>query len=509
MRPSDELFSPETIDEQIAYLASQPNPRWKAVADEGDVQDDLNVRLMHELHHLEQEDARKLVQTRARLAAAYEARSMTTQKRQGNDVSEQETMKTVAQPARRQKADRSGRKRLVRTVSLLVAIMIIGSMVAIFAWNNGHIKNSSSARPTATPAVVKKATPPGAYTILNDRTIIHIDPRQKNPVWFYDMPASESNSPMIAIDGDTVYATHEEIVYAFDATTGRTRWAQFMPDTLTGGPLVANGSVYAITTRGSLYELQPENGHILHTYTLPFTSQFSTYHDQNILYISAKAELAAIDLSNGRLQWKRQLSTNPDAAISNIQVSHGIMLLDLTTSQVPLLESMKAFDVKTGNVLWTLPAGTRVYYIAHLQNDVVYYSASDTSVLHAYNVRQQREIWQQNLTASVFEMSIVNANTLLLKLGDYVLQSDNTQVQQIKGLVTLDLQHGTIKGQYPDSQQQGDSMIGLMIWSVIIQPDGTFVYMNLSGDGAKGTLTYNFTAFSSTCKPIWRVSFQH
>ncbi|GCE22311.1 outer membrane protein assembly factor BamB family protein [Dictyobacter kobayashii] len=169
---------------------------------------------------------------------------------------------------------------------------------------------------------------------------------------------------------------------------------------------------------------------------------------------------------------------------------------------------MQAFDVTTGENLWTADPLSRAGYIDSLQNGIVYYSASNTKVLHAYNIRERKELWQKHLDDAVFEMTTLNSNTLLLKLGEFVLQSDNSYTQHIKGLVTIDLQQGKTKGQYPDPQQQA-SNIELMTWPVTVRRDGTFVYMNLSGGTSTQALTYTFTGFSPTCKQLWQVSFAY
>ncbi|GCE22312.1 outer membrane protein assembly factor BamB family protein [Dictyobacter kobayashii] len=335
MRQPEDLFPPETIDEQIAYLTSRQDPRWVALTEDSDLQDTLNARLIHDLQNFAQDDKQRLEQTRARLAAAYEAYSATMHVQEDNTrIAEQETLKIAAQPSIQsamnppQRTKRHGRQRRVTILSGLVAILVLGSMLAIFAVNNAHPGNRVVAKPTTTPTAVKKPTPAGFYTVFNEKTVVRLDTSAKKLIWSYDLPSSEAFSSGMVVDGDTVYATAENEVFAIDATTGKVRWDQLMPGVLKSGPpLVWNDRLYAIAARGELYELRPGNGSLLHTYPLPFGAKFSSYTDHNIFYVVGMTEVAAIDLSTGQQQWKRRLTSDANTVIIDIQVSDGIMLV--------------------------------------------------------------------------------------------------------------------------------------------------------------------------------------
>ena len=156
MKQNDEWFSSEDVEEQIErHLSDQE-------------QTSANAHLLQDLRHLSEDDVRRLADIRARLVA-YETGKMERKPillQPGQQIYTRPSDAGKSNRARRSFAARKARLAeepgmerhrsafLVRMISGLVAVLIIGNMLFAFAHLGTHSQQNTFHHPTATATMV-------------------------------------------------------------------------------------------------------------------------------------------------------------------------------------------------------------------------------------------------------------------------------------------------------------------------------------------------------------------
>ncbi len=170
----------------------------------------------------------------------------------------------------------------------------------------------------------------------------------------------------LAVGDGRVYAhAGYEYVVALDAQTGEEIWRQSAFTPFHTAPTVAGGRVYVSTDDNELFAFDAEDGTVLWTHRgIAETARLITAPSAAVLgdvviapYTSG--EIVAIRAQNGSVLWSDSLTRSggltPLAAINDIAGSPVIMNNQVYASAHS--GTMAAFDLRTGERVWTQPAG--------------------------------------------------------------------------------------------------------------------------------------------------------
>jgi len=172
----------------------------------------------------------------------------------------------------------------------------------------------------------------------------------------------------IAFDNGVIYVTSGlGVLTALDAKTGEELWRKGIRVPLHSAPTVANGKVYAITDDNEIMAFDAgDKGAVLWTYqgivetarmlTVPAPAVFNDV----VIAPFSSGELVALRAQNGGVLWQDALAAStrltPLAALNDI--AFGPVIADgyvIATAQSGV---MTAFDFRTGQRVWTQPAGS-------------------------------------------------------------------------------------------------------------------------------------------------------
>ncbi|GHO46484.1 PQQ-binding-like beta-propeller repeat protein [Ktedonospora formicarum] len=287
--------------------------------------------------------------------------------------------------------DGSSRGNIKRTLSLLVAVLVVaivaGSAALIFnSASNAHKQGGNTAnkpKPTSTPVVNAS----GIYiTYMNKQgryVASKIDSKTHKPVWTYERKdLNDTGDPIVY--GDTVYlnasddmASKSHLI-ALDATTGKERWdVEFKPNLFTDAngsgpnnmgyltpPVISDGQVFVEDRTGTVFAFNSKTGKQNWTYKSGASALVSTYFtDPN----TGKKDLAGSTIYTGSIP----------------TVSNGV----LYSAQHNIIF---AVDIKTGKQIWKLKpvSDDQVFNDAQVIDGVIYAISCSISEHHAGQVYQ-------------------------------------------------------------------------------------------------------------------------
>lgn len=169
-----------------------------------------------------------------------------------------------------------------------------------------------------------------------------------------------------AVDG-TVFATSGlGVIQALDANTGELIWSRRMNTPIHSAPKVSGGRLFAISDDNELFAVNAATGDVLWTYqgivesARMLTTPSPAVVDDVVVAPFASGEIVALQAQNGNVLWQDSLSSagrlTPLASLNDI--SGGPVVADgyvIATAQSGVIN---AFDLRTGDRIWTQPAGS-------------------------------------------------------------------------------------------------------------------------------------------------------
>lgn len=176
----------------------------------------------------------------------------------------------------------------------------------------------------------------------------------------------EARAGGVAVSGGRVFVTSGfGFVAALDAKSGETIWRSKTKGPMHAAPTILDGRVFAVSFDNELYALAAETGEVLWTYE-------SLSEPARILSVSSPAasgevvvapfasgEIVALRVQNGRPIWSESLTrTGVTTALSSLNdiagspVIAGDVVYAVSHSGV-----LAALDLRTGQRLWSQPAG--------------------------------------------------------------------------------------------------------------------------------------------------------
>lgn len=229
--------------------------------------------------------------------------------------------------------------------------------------------------------------------------------RIKDPLTFADGDGSDKEGVGggVAFANNTIFvASGLGKMVALDAQTGELKWARQTRVPLNSVPTVDNGRVFVISDDNELFALNAETGEVLWSYqgiietASMLTSPAPAVIDDVVIAPFSSGELIALRVQNGGVLWQDALSSTarltPLASLNDI--SGGPAVADgyvIATAQSGV---MTAFDLRTGQRVWSVPAGS--LSIPLIAGDVVF-TATTTGQVAALSKLDGTILWIQQL----------------------------------------------------------------------------------------------------------------
>lgn len=269
--------------------------------------------------------------------------------------------------------------------------------------------------------------------------------RISNPLALQDKGGKDKESVGggVAVANGRVYVTSGlGVIEALDATTGASIWRKRLRVPLHSAPTIEAGRVFAVTDDNELYAFNASDGAVIWTYqgiiesARMLTAPAPAVVDDTVIAPFASGEVVALRVQNGGVLWQDTLTASgrltPLASLNDI--SSGPVIADgyvIATSQSGVIS---AFDLRTGQLIWTQPAGSIGFpwvagdfvYTVTVEGEVVCLSKLDGSVvwiqqLSAYkNVKKRKKkiAWAGPILASD-RLLVMASNGQAVSLNPY------------------------------------------------------------------------------------------
>lgn len=196
--------------------------------------------------------------------------------------------------------------------------------------------------------------------------------RVRDPLSFTDRGGhdKESVGGGVTSAGGVIYMTSGlGVVEALDANTGASIWRNQGRVPMHSAPTYGGGRVFAVTDDNELVAYNAANGEVLWTYqgivesARMLTAPSPAVIDEVVIAPFASGEIVALRVQNGSVLWQDAMSSSgrltPLATLNDIAA--GPVIADGYVIASAQSGSMTAFDLRTGQRIWTQPAGTLGY----------------------------------------------------------------------------------------------------------------------------------------------------
>lgn len=170
----------------------------------------------------------------------------------------------------------------------------------------------------------------------------------------------------VAVFGDQVFVTTGfGVIVSLNAQTGDEIWRRRVGAPIHSPPSVDNGRVFAVSVDNELFALSAEDGDVLWTYqslaepARILSASSPAVSGEVVVAPFASGEVVALRVDNGRPLWSEALTssvrTTPLSSLNDIAGSP-IILNDVVYA-VSHSGVMAALDLRSGERIWTQPAG--------------------------------------------------------------------------------------------------------------------------------------------------------
>ena len=166
-------------------------------------------------------------------------------------------------------------------------------------------------------------------------------------------------------DGKLFVSSGLGLMQAYDAATGAILWQTPTRTPLQSAPTYADGRVFAITDDNEIFAFNANSGEVLWTYqgiiepARMLTTSAPAVADEVVFAPFSSGELVALRVQNGGVLWQDALTSagalTPLSSINDIAagpvVADGFVIASAQSGNTT------AFDVRTGQRIWSQPAG--------------------------------------------------------------------------------------------------------------------------------------------------------
>ena len=194
------------------------------------------------------------------------------------------------------------------------------------------------------------------------------------------------------------------VIAALDPQTGEEIWKRETRVPMHSAPTSSGGRVFAVSDDNELFALDADTGEVLWTYqgivetARMLTAPSPAVVGETVIAPFASGELVALRVQNGGVLWQDALSSagqlTPLATLNDIAA--GPVIADgyvIATAQSGVIS---AFDLRTGQRVWTQPAGSLGFPL--IAGDFVYTVTTD-GVVVCLSKLDGTVVWTQQLQA--------------------------------------------------------------------------------------------------------------
>jgi len=242
-----------------------------------------------------------------------------------------------------------------------------------------------------------------------------------------------------AVGGGRVYfGSYDSSFYALDAASGTLAWkfatqgerrfsarhlhgaepaAEVMPDPFDvylSSPALAGGAVYFGSGDGNVYALDAQSGALRWKFPTGNVVHASPAVANGTVYVGSwDSYFYALDAANGRQRWR--FKTGEDPATNNqVGIQSSAAVADALVYFGCRDSHLSALDAKSGEQRWAYPTkGSWVIASPAVQDGVVYFATSDSSLLLAADARSGAPLFSQSFSHWPFFSSPALAGGLL------------------------------------------------------------------------------------------------
>jgi len=214
--------------------------------------------------------------------------------------------------------------------------------------------------------------------------------RVRDPLSFRDEGGADKHGVGggVSVDGGVVYVTSGlGVVEALDANSGESLWRREIRVPMHSAPSVKDGRLFVISDDNELFAMNAETGETLWTYqgivesarmlTLPAPAIV----DEVVIAPFSSGELVALRVQNGGVLWQDALSgggrLTPLASLNDI--ASGPVIADGYVIASAQSGAINAFDLRTGQRIWSQPAGTLSF--PWIAGDFVYAATTNGEII--------------------------------------------------------------------------------------------------------------------------------
>ncbi|MDB2439377.1 PQQ-binding-like beta-propeller repeat protein [Hellea sp.] len=229
--------------------------------------------------------------------------------------------------------------------------------------------------------------------------------RIRDPLTFLDGSGTDKESVgggVAVADGKLFVSSGLGIVAAYDAQSGEEIWTRLTRVPMHSAPTAADGRVFAVSDDNELFAFNANTGEVLWTYqgivesARMLTAPSPAVVGDTVISGFASGELIAFRVQNGGVLWQDALSSSglltPLASLNDIAA--GPVIADGYVIASAQSGVTSAFDLRTGQRIWTQPAGSLGFPL--VAGDFVY-SATTTGEIICMSKLDGSIVWIQQL----------------------------------------------------------------------------------------------------------------
>ena len=193
--------------------------------------------------------------------------------------------------------------------------------------------------------------------------------RVKDPFIIGDKGGSDKEAVgggVAVADGRAYMTSGFGVVVALDAVTGAEIWRERTRTPMHSAPVVSNGRLFAVSDDNELFAFDADTGAVLWTYqgiietARMLTSPSPAVVDDVVIAPFSSGEIVALRVQNGTVLWQDALNARgnltPLATLNDIAA--GPVVVDGYVFASAQSGSFAAFDLRTGQRVWSQPAGS-------------------------------------------------------------------------------------------------------------------------------------------------------
>jgi len=224
--------------------------------------------------------------------------------------------------------------------------------------------------------------------------------RIKDPFILGDRGGSDKEAVgggVAVADGRVYMSSGFGVVAALDAVTGEQIWRKRTRTPMHSAPVVSDGRMFVVSDDNELFAFDADTGAVLWTYqgivetARMLTSPSPAVVEDVVVAPFSSGEIVALRVQNGTVLWQDALSARgnltPLATLNDI--ASGPVVVDGYVFASSQSGSFAAFDLRTGQRVWSQPAGALSFpmvtgdfiYTATTEGELVCMSKADGTVV--------------------------------------------------------------------------------------------------------------------------------